>query len=79
MALVSAVFLVGKPTEYSSRRPRTWRWTGQPVQQLMGGAGPVGTNQQVPAMTGRDLGDGPAQHLDVVPGMVGARRSPAAD
>jgi hypothetical protein len=24
MALVNAVFLVGKPTEYSSRRPRTW-------------------------------------------------------
>jgi hypothetical protein len=24
MALVNAVFLVGKPTEYSNRRPRTW-------------------------------------------------------
>ena len=24
MALVNAVFLVGKPIEYSSRRPRTW-------------------------------------------------------
>src|SRR5215212_8550715 len=47
-------------------------WTGQPVQQFMGGAGPVGTNQQVPAMTGRDLGDRPAQHIDVVPGVVAA-------
>ena len=30
MALVNAVFLVGKPTEYSNRRPRTWAW---PVSQ----------------------------------------------
>jgi hypothetical protein len=69
MALVRAVFLVGKPTEYS--RPWIWLWLGEPVQQLVGGAGPVGPNQQPATIDRRDLRDGPAaQQIDVVPGMV---------
>src|SRR5215207_4826914 len=44
----------------------------QPVQQLMGGAGPVGPDQQPPPKRRRDLGDGPGQDVDVVPGVITA-------
>ncbi len=42
----------------------------QPIQQLVGGAGPVRPDQQVSAVPGRDLRDGPAKDIYVVPGMV---------
>jgi hypothetical protein len=38
----------------------------------MGGAGPIGTNQQPPPIRRRDLGDGPGQDVDVVPGVIAA-------
>jgi len=44
---------------------------GQPVQQLVGGAGAVGGDEQVVPPGWRDLGDGPPQQRDVVGGVVG--------
>jgi hypothetical protein len=36
----------------------------------MGGAGTIGTDQQPPAMSRGDLGDGPGQHVNVIIGMI---------
>src|SRR5688500_2717967 len=72
MALINAVFLVGKPTEYSNPPAADLNGASQPVQQLMGGAGPVGPDQQPPPKRRRDLGDGPGQDVDVVPGVITA-------
>src|SRR5215216_7673374 len=38
----------------------------------MGGAGPISPNQQAAPRCRRDLGDRPGQHVNVVPGVVGA-------
>ena len=54
-------------------------WAGQPVQQLMGGAGPVGPDQQPPPIRRRDLGDGPASGRRCGPRRGCCRRCPAAD
>ena len=44
---------------------------GEPVQQSMGSPGAISTNQQVPAMGSRDLGDRCREHVEVISGRVG--------
>src|SRR5699024_2826593 len=39
---------------------------GNPVQQVVGGAGAIGANQQITPMRGGDLGDRLAQDVDVI-------------
>ena len=70
--------MIANPTEYSTLRPRTLPCSVEPVQQLVGGAGAVGADQQLPAVGGGDLGDRVGEHLDVVgggvrPGVPGAQ------
>src|SRR5699024_11684893 len=52
---------------------------GNPVQQVVGGAGAIGANQQITPMRGGDLGDRLAQDVDVIGGGVrsGVARSHA--
>ncbi len=45
---------------------------GQPVHQVVGGTGAIGTHQQLLAIPSGDLGDRLTQDLDVVGGGVGA-------
>ena len=62
--------VIANPTEYSNRRPQTWPAVVSQSSRSCG-AGSIGTDEQMPAVGGPDLGDRLGQHLDVVGDGVG--------